>query len=151
MGKIREKWYRSGLHFECMGCGSCCAGPEEGYIWITRPEIQKLADFLGESVETVMQKYIKKVRSRYSIVEDRKTKDCIFLVDTPEGRGCAIYDVRPNQCRTWPFWTGNLRSSVDWNMAAMSCGGINRGPLFTLNEIEERRLQQKWWGDDDAK
>ena len=40
---ISTKWYAAGLHFGCEVCGRCCAGPGEGYIWATRPEIELIA------------------------------------------------------------------------------------------------------------
>jgi len=141
-------WYLSGLHFECNGCGNCCAGPEEGYIWISKPEIEFLAEHLGTTVEAVKQKYLKRYGLRHSIKEDRKTSDCIFLTSAKNGcRGCAVYPVRPNQCRTWPFWDTNLSSPDAWNIAAMRCPGINRGRLYSCEEIEGIRKQKLWWED----
>lgn len=37
--KVSTRWYRAGLCFSCTGCGGCCTGPGEGYVWVTRPEI----------------------------------------------------------------------------------------------------------------
>ena len=141
-----NNWYSCGLHFECVGCGNCCAGPEEGYIWITKLEIEFLAEHLGTTVEAVKQKYLKRYGLRFSIKEDKKTKDCIFLTAEKGGcRGCAVYSVRPNQCRTWPFWDSNLSSPDAWNIAAMRCPGINRGRFYSFEEIEVIRKQKCWW------
>ena len=146
---VKNRWYVCGLRFECTGCGACCAGPEEGYIWITAKETAFLADYLKMTVEAVRRKYIRRVGFRFSIVENPTTRDCIFLTAGRDGcRGCAIYPVRPNQCRTWPFWSGNLTSPDAWNLAAVKCPGINRGRLFTASEIEALRRQKKWWDDD---
>ena len=139
--KTNKKWYADGLHFECTGCGRCCMGPEEGHVWITNPEMKMMADFLGMSEEDMRKKYCRKVGNRTSLTEQRKTKDCIFLTDGQ----CPVYQVRPNQCRTWPFWSSNLYHPGYWNMAGMTCPGINRGRHYTFEEIEELRLQKKWW------
>jgi uncharacterized protein len=142
----KKRWYSSGLHFECTGCGNCCAGPDEGYIWISGEEIQRLAGHLGTTAQDVCQKYLKRVGTRHSILEDPSTKDCVFLTAGKSGqRGCAIYPVRPNQCRTWPFWNDNLSSSQMWNIAAIKCPGINCGKKYTLAEIEQLRTQKQWW------
>lgn len=147
-----SQWYTCGLHFECTGCGNCCAGPEEGYIWISKPEIEFLAEHLGTSVEAVRQRYLKRYGLRCSIIEDGKTNDCIFLTGLKNGgRGCAVYPVRPNQCRTWPFWDSNLSSPDAWNWAAMRCPGINRGRLYALEEIEAIRKQRSWWNGENSK
>lgn len=144
---MKKQWYVGGLHFECTGCGNCCAGPEEGYIWITGEEIELLAKHLGMTVEAVRKKYIRRVGLRHSIIENPTTHDCIFLTaDKNGGRGCAIYPVRPNQCRTWPFWKENLESPDYWNFAAVKCPGINRGRIYTAEEIEKILHQKKWWG-----
>ena len=144
----KPKWYIGGLHFECTGCGNCCAGPDEGYIWVCRKEIKMLADYLHVSVDEVRKQYLRRYGMRNSIREDRRTKDCLFLVPTAEGRGCAIYPVRPNQCRTWPFWSMNLKHPDNWNEAGIKCPGINRGRHYSFKEIEAILKQKQWWNDD---
>lgn len=142
----KTKWYIAGLHFECSQCGRCCSGPDEGHIWITKPEIELLAKHLDMTVEQLRQKYLKRPGLRTSIIEHPLSKDCIFL----KNGGCIAYSVRPNQCRTWPFWANNLRSPYDWNTAAERCPGINRGRLYTCEEIEKIKKQKCWWNDNDS-
>jgi Fe-S-cluster containining protein len=133
-------WYAAGLAFECSGCGGCCAGPEEGYVWATETEIAAIADFLGITEKQMYRDHARKVGRRFSLREVKKTKDCIFLKpDGHGGRGCSIYPVRPTQCRTWPFWPMNLRTPEDWSLAGLRCPGINRGPRFDIEAIEVRR------------
>jgi Fe-S-cluster containining protein len=144
--KNRNIWYVAGLHFECQQCGACCSGPGEGYIWVTKPEIKLIADFLKISVEQLRQKYIKRIGLRTTIIEQPTTKDCVFLQKNGGPKGCAIYPVRPNQCRTWPFWSDNLANPNAWNKAAQKCSGINRGRGYSFEEIERIR-KEKWWQD----
>ena len=138
-------WYAAGLHFECTGCGACCSGPGEGFIWVTKPEVVFIADFLKLSVDEVRARYMRREGLRTTIIEEPCTKDCIFLEG---GKRCRIYSVRPNQCRTWPFWASNLTSPNAWNEAAQGCPGINRGRLFTREEIEALKKQKCWWADE---
>jgi uncharacterized protein len=140
-------WYIGGLHFECRQCGDCCSGPEEGFIWITKDEIEMLAKHLGINSDQLRKKYLKRVGLRCSIKEDPKTKDCIFLTGPKGAKGCAIYNFRPMQCRNWPFWQSNLANEYNWNATAMRCPGINRGRLYTFEEIEKLRKQKKWWDE----
>ena len=140
----RNKWYAAGLNFECIQCNSCCAGPNEGYVWLTKHEISLLAEHLGLTVEKTMEKYVRKIGSRYSLIEKKPSKDCIFLADS----GCAVYSVRPNQCRTWPFWTMNLADDFEWNSNGTTCPGINRGRRYSFEEIEAQRTSKKWWTDE---
>jgi len=132
-----------------MECGACCAGPDEGYIWVTKPEMELIAKYLDEPVEQLWGKYLKRMGKRATIIEEPLSRDCIFLTDTNGQKSCAIYPVRPNQCRTWPFWPDNLTTPNDWNRAAMKCPGINRGRLYSFEEIERLKKQKTWWSDDD--
>lgn len=135
-------WYAAGLAFECTQCGKCCAGPVEGYVWLNLEELQALAEFLGKPVKEVQDQCIRFVGSRMTILEERRTKDCIFLTRDAAGRaGCSVYPVRPAQCRTWPFWPRNLRGVDAWCEAARRCQGMNRGPLRDLQEIQDKRDQ----------
>ena len=141
-------WYAAGLHFECLQCGRCCSGPGEGFIWVTRREVEFIADYLKVSVGLVRQKYLKRFGLRTTIIEQPVTKDCIFLHEI-EGEGkCSIYPVRPTQCRSWPFWSENLAGSNAWNKAAGKCRGINRGRLYSFEEIERIKKRRQWWTDD---
>lgn len=135
----KPPWYASGLAFECTVCGRCCAGPEEGYVWITPEEIRTAAVHLDMDEQQFRQQYVRKVGRRFSLTEMPKTRDCVFLEETETGRGCSIYSVRPSQCRTWPFWPGNLANSQNWQLAGLRCPGINRGRLHDWDEIETQR------------
>jgi len=90
---------------ECAKCnGFCCRG-ESGYIWIKYHEIERLAKHLELSIDEVAMRYLKKVKYRYSIIEKKLGENdyaCIFF-DT-QNNGCSIYEARPNQCKTFPFW-----------------------------------------------
>jgi uncharacterized protein len=145
LGNSKTAWYSAGLQFECLQCGRCCAGPEMGYIWVSRPEIRLIADFLKMPVKELKQKFLRHVGFRITIVEDPHTRDCVFLRQTNQGRGCAIYDVRPAQCRNWPFWPVNLTSSDVWDSTARKCPGINRGRLYSPEQIREKLKNTKWW------
>ena len=90
---------------KCSMCeGNCCIG-ESGYIWISNQEIKELANHLNMSIEEIVQKYLFKVGYKYSIKEKQISKDnyaCVFF--DLNKKQCSIYDARPTQCRTFPFW-----------------------------------------------
>jgi len=134
----REKWYRVGLRFECIRCGRCCSGAP-GYVWVTRIDIARIARFLGREDGRLDKGTVRRVGLRYSLTECRDG-DCIFLVRENDTIRCSIHPVRPLQCRTWPFWTSNLRSSDAWNEAhRTTCPGINRGKHYDFPQIERLR------------
>jgi hypothetical protein len=145
MAKEKTLWYIGGLHFECGQCGKCCSGPDEGYIWVTKDEIRFIADYLKISTDDLAKKYLMRVGPRITIIERPLVNDCIFLEVINGRKTCKIYPVRPNQCRTWPFWNSNLHNSNAWNRAAEKCRGINRGQCHNIEQIEKKKEQKQWW------
>jgi Fe-S-cluster containining protein len=91
-----------------------------------------LADGLGIGVEELGRRYLRRVGSRVSLVE-RQDGDCVFWSNT---EGCTVYEARPSQCRTFPFWQGILKNEGSWAAAGGSCPGVGEGRLYTLGEIE---------------
>lgn len=151
-----EPWYANGLEFTCTQCGNCCTGPP-GYVWISRVELDRLAAHLNLTVSQVIRQYARRVSGKISLREHRNARgeyDCIFLEERQVSGGdgvvhtkrvCTIYPVRPLQCRTWPFWTENLRSPERWKQSAQRCHGMNRGPRhFTREQIESLRDAEDW-------
>jgi Fe-S-cluster containining protein len=90
---------------ECTRCdGNCCVG-ESGYIWVTPNEIQNISLSLHLEVSEFKKHYLDKIKYRFSIKEKRLSDSnyaCIFF--DLDLKKCSIYDVRPMQCRTFPFW-----------------------------------------------
>jgi Fe-S-cluster containining protein len=128
-------WYSQGLRFECTGCGKCCTG-SPGYIWVNQEEIDQMSEFLQLSVADFCRRYLRHVKGRYSLLEMPRSYDCIFLKD----RKCQIYAVRPTQCRTFPWWTKNLKSEQDWKEAARFCEGIQASaPVVPQETIEQQK------------
>jgi len=110
-----------------------------------RPEIELIAQHLNMTPGQLRQKYLRRVGLRTSIIEHSTTKDCIFLHTVGDKKQCAIYQVRPNQCRSWPFWPDNLSGPNAWNKAGMRCAGINRGRHYSAEEIERIKRNKRWW------
>ncbi len=90
---------------KCLDCGGRCCRGESGYIWVKKEEIETISNFLGVSLDDFAIMYIRKVGHRYSLNEKKLHEDdfgCIFFDVQKEQ--CSIYEVRPTQCRTFPFW-----------------------------------------------
>ncbi|MBN1341389.1 MAG: YkgJ family cysteine cluster protein [Phycisphaerae bacterium] len=135
-------WYRKGLRFECTQCGQCCTG-EPGYVWVTKEEHRRIARQLGFKDGQLPSKYIRRVGFRHSLTE-RANGDCIFLKRNGSTAGCEIYEVRPLQCRTWPFWKINTKSPDHWAAAALTCPGMDSGKFYDAGQIDEIREQNSW-------
>jgi Fe-S-cluster containining protein len=128
---MERPWFGEGLRFECARCGNCCRGPEPGYVWVTDEEIAALAERLGLSVDGFGRRYLRRVGARLSLVE-RANHDCVFW---EEGRGCTVYEQRPAQCRTFPFWPEITASAESWARYGW-CRGKDQGRLYPVEEIE---------------
>jgi uncharacterized protein len=131
MADVKGPWNREGLAFECTRCGACCTGAP-GFVWVNADEIAKLAEFLGMDQQAFSRRYVRRVSSRYSLVE-KPGGDCIFW---SKDAGCTVYSERPVQCRTWPFWAENIESRQAWERTQRGCPGAGRGQWFSLEEIE---------------
>lgn len=142
----QDKWYADGLSFKCTQCGNCCTGAP-GYVWFDDDEAQAMADEVGMDKREFYQRYAKRKMGKWTLEEvlyEKRTYDCVFLERDENGRGkCSIYEVRPTQCRTWPFWVSNLRSPRQWARAAADCPGMKlpNDPGGTFVPIEKIRIE----------
>ncbi|TLP37668.1 YkgJ family cysteine cluster protein [Arcobacter arenosus] len=106
MNIIKKEGFDFG--FDPQGCdtceGNCCIG-ESGNIWINKQEIENLSNHLDISLEELRFRFLEKRGYKYSIKEIKLSSDnyaCIFF--NLEKKQCSIYEARPIQCRTFPFW-----------------------------------------------
>ena len=138
--KVVNPWYHRGLDFKCTECGKCCTG-SPGHTWVSEDEIVALAAYLKLSSDEFGKKYLRKVGSRYSLLENPVNYDCVFLKDNK----CRVYPARPTQCRTYPWWLQNLTSEEAWQKAASNCEGIQKGgetvPCEKIEEALARQMQ----------
>jgi uncharacterized protein len=107
----------------CQACeGKCCIG-ESGYIWVSQEEINRIAEKLLLTKEHFINNYLLKIRYRFTIKEIAYEGGygCIFF-DRAK-KICTIYDVRPSQCRTFPFWE-YFKENID--EVVSECPGIIR-------------------------
>ncbi|MFG0264190.1 MAG: YkgJ family cysteine cluster protein [Rhodopirellula sp. JB055] len=131
-------WYADGLRFECTQCGECCSG-EPGYVFVDEHEIEALAQEMKLDRDAFEDKFLRRVGKQISLIE-YPDGDCIFL--DPKSRRCMVYNARPIQCRTWPFWDSTLADPTDWEETCQSCPGAGKGKLYHFDEIEIRRKEK---------
>jgi uncharacterized protein len=148
----KDLWYRDGLRFECVRCGQCCTGAP-GNVWVSPASTRALGAHLGLSETEFLARHTRAGHRAGVRLIEKPNQDCIFYEREPDANvpgagspdvssrgagnepGCRVYALRPRQCRTWPFWRRNLRSAAAWADAAETCPGMDRGRLYTLEEI----------------
>jgi uncharacterized protein len=124
----RSYFFDQGICFECRQCGACCTG-DPGTIYVHSDEIVRIAEYLSLRVSAFIDGYLYPIKEGHSIKEHSDGR-CLFY-----DNGCAIYPVRPEQCRTFPFWFENLRSLKKWKRTSDQCPGIGCGPRYSKVQI----------------
>ncbi|MCF6309637.1 MAG: YkgJ family cysteine cluster protein [Sulfurimonas sp.] len=105
----------------CSICqGRCCSG-ESGYIYVTKAEIENITKFIGLDIKDFMQQYLFKKGYKYSLKEKKfgESYECVFY--DRESNGCTIYEARPLQCKTFPFWD---YYKIKVNELKLECPGV---------------------------
>ena len=129
---ILKQFVREGIRFECVpGCIKCCAIP--GMVFVKKAEIPKMAKHFGMEEELFIEKYLARHWADVYNLNFPDTEPCMFLTE----KGCAIYEARPDQCRTFPFWPENMSNASSWKTAKKLCPGIGTGRNYLIEEIRE--------------
>lgn len=115
-------WYQTGLSFDCTGCGDCCSGAP-GAVWLNDEEQRALAAFLGLEVGVFQYRYTRHLGLRRALHE-RSSGDCCFF--DPESKKCVVYEARPVQCRTYPFWDKHVETAAAWARLSEQCEGARQ-------------------------
>lgn len=108
---------------KCDECGGKCCTGESGYIWIDENEIKKLSEYLGYKPELIKEIFLEKFDNRYSIKEKPYQNGwaCIFFDE--KNKNCSIYEYRPKQCRSFPFWE---HFKTNYEELEMECIGVKQ-------------------------
>ncbi|MGE4133903.1 MAG: YkgJ family cysteine cluster protein [Bdellovibrionales bacterium] len=135
----QSKFYENGIRFECQGSGKCCVS-HGGYgnVYLTLEDRRRMAKTLGLKTSAFSRRFCE-VRDGIWRLKDGSTDDCVFL----KNRRCSIYEGRPTQCRTWPFWPEVLNART-WNTEVKTfCPGVGKGRVWESEEIDRIRSEQE--------
>ena len=108
----------------CLTCGGRCCTGESGYIFVNESEINDISNFLNINTKDFISKYLYRERFKYSIKERKvdNSYECVFY--DASTNGCRVYEVRPIQCRTFPFWD-YFKTKID--ELQLECPGVILG------------------------
>jgi len=100
-----------------------------GYVYLTLADRRRLARHFGLATGVFTRRYCVRTDGHWHLRDF--TDQCPFL----EGRRCGVYEARPEQCRTWPFWPEHMSPRAWDREVASFCPGVGKGPLVTGPEI----------------
>ncbi len=121
---------RFNFRFECQsGCTNCCTQP--GEVYLTEDDVTRIAAYLEADPEEFRDAYCETDGSGDLQLQTPKHKACHFLLE----EGCSIHEVKPLQCRTFPFWPQHVRHRRAWKRLSGNCPGIGVGPIIPVEEV----------------
>ncbi|MEL6714964.1 MAG: YkgJ family cysteine cluster protein [Planctomycetota bacterium] len=144
------RWYEAGLPFSCTACGKCCTRHgDASYVYLRADEAAAIASHLGLGPAEFSERYLAFEDGWITLKPDLER--CAFLTDAGK---CSIYEVRPKQCRTWPFWESNLVSEEAWRteVNAVCPGSRGEGPatVHPADQVERLARETEEWYEGDG-
>jgi len=131
----------SGLRFECTQCGQCCwTRGQYTHVYLTPPDMERLASTLGLGVPAFRERYT--FRDEDGWMELEFTGGRCVLLD-PETNLCTVYESRPVQCRTFPFWPELIQRGRWTAEAKRICEGVGKGREVPADEAAARLADQR--------
>jgi len=88
-------------------------------VRVTPDDVARIAAHLGLSEAAFRSRYVAASGDRLA---EGLGPRCVFLADGAHAT-CTIYPVRPERCRTWPFWDEH-RDPAALAAAARVCPGM---------------------------
>ncbi len=136
-----DPFYSKGLRFSCKRCSACCRG-EPGFVFLTRDDVHRLLKRLGLDFKVFFRDYCTLVDTGTGMalsLRENRAFDCVLWGE----KGCGVYEDRPVQCSTYPFWNSIVESRSSWEDESASCPGIGNGECRSRDYIEERLFARR--------
>ncbi len=88
----------------CAACGGRCCRGVGGYVWVSWEELEAMAAARGMNAGLFAKQYARRAQGRLSLQERVINGEHFCCLFDRAARCCAIYEQRPAQCRSFPFW-----------------------------------------------
>lgn len=124
------------VSFQCSGCGECCRGdPDTHYIELLPGEAKAIYKYLDIGRKAFERDYMVNLPAIGKGVRITEQGYCSLL---SSDKRCSVYEVRPLQCSSYPYWPEVMHSRATWNAEATRCEGINQGNAVKPEEIDSQ-------------
>jgi uncharacterized protein len=140
-----DAFYASGLRFSCARCSCCCRG-EPGFVFLSKDDLRRLLRRTKLDLGVFIRDYCRLIDTGDGMTLSLREKaafDCVFWTNG----GCSVYEDRPIQCSTYPFWASIMESNASWKAESRYCPGIGAGELRSREYIEGRLLARREAGN----
>ncbi|MCA8941377.1 MAG: YkgJ family cysteine cluster protein [Planctomycetes bacterium] len=105
------------IEFRCRRSGNCCSRPG-GFVRVSDDDVDAMSRHLGLERRAFRSRFVDGDRLKSGL-----GSRCVLLEDG-SAASCSVYPVRPEKCRTWPFWPEVLRDERSLAEASRVCPGI---------------------------
>jgi len=140
-----KRWYDKSISFACTACGKCCTSKNKVKVFLNDREINQISNYLQISTDHFISyytdliydnkntdnhfeevlRYITLKSKGYDGKQPQQQNRCIFLSSSSESiNKCSIYEVRPTQCRTYPYWPQHMIGRAEWLSESLNCEGM---------------------------
>jgi hypothetical protein len=89
----------------CAACGGNCCRGLGGYVWISLAELERMAAARRMAAALFARQFVRQAADGRLSLQERVINGehlCCFFDRIV--RCCTIYESRPEQCRSFPFW-----------------------------------------------
>ena len=127
--EIKEKL--SKRSFSCQRCSRCCR-KEPGIVALTQNDFENARKNLNLSAKDFLEQCCREIYRDGEVfvgLKEKQNYDCIFWHNE-----CIIYEDRPVQCRTFPFWPYLVEDDDAWKYEKNRCPGLDQESGLNLDE-----------------
>lgn len=126
--------------FKCQRCSNCCR-KDPGVVMMTKHDVKIASNALSMTIPQFLDQCCRAVYrfdGAYVALKEKANFDCIFW-----NEGCMIYENRPIQCRTFPYWPSVVESEESWQKEKKRCPGLDKPSGLTVEERYKCYLYEK--------
>lgn len=143
---MATKFTQSTMKFACTQCGRCCRQRGKSRVYVNSAEVSAIATQLKLDRREFVQTYTEQVEHGKDILIalklksnnlDNRKRECVFL----ENNKCTVYENRPVQCQTYPYWPQLLLGEAELRAEAQLCEGITFGSEQHAGNLQDDAIK----------